>query len=178
MTPIPSADLLEERKLVARHGSNFLVAGMDEVGRGALAGVVSVGCVVVDPFEVEALDGITDSKVLNVNAREAFVKPIQSWAMRTSVGHATPGEIDRWGISVALRLAGHRALRDATSSLDRPVVVLLDGNFDWLTPSLDLFSVEYESELLPQCPPIQTAICVALRSRPRLCWPRLNGTIC
>lgn len=107
-----------------------LVAGMDEVGRGALAGPVTVGVAVVDVAGAAAPPGLRDSKLLAPPVREALVAPIRRWAVAVGVGHAEPGEIDAWGIMTGLRLAGRRALVAAGV---RPDIVVLDGNHDWLT---------------------------------------------
>jgi ribonuclease HII len=107
-----------------------LIAGMDEVGRGALAGPVSVGVVVVDEVCRSAPVGVKDSKLLSHQVRERLVPKIRGWATAYAVGHASPAEIDRFGIMVALRFAGTRAL-DALPVV--PDLVLLDGNHDWLT---------------------------------------------
>src|SRR5476651_857180 len=87
-----------------------LLAGMDEVGRGALAGPVSVGVVVIDDGCRSAPVGVKDSKLLSHQMRERMVPRIQRWATAYAVGHSSPGEIDQYGIMVALRLAGNRAL--------------------------------------------------------------------
>ena len=117
-----------EREL--QRGGHALVAGMDEVGRGALAGPVSVGVVVIDQACRSAPVGVKDSKLLSHQVRERLVPKIQGWAAAYAVGHASPGEIDRHGIMVALRLAGTRAL--AALSV-QPDLIILDGNYDWLT---------------------------------------------
>jgi ribonuclease HII len=103
---------------------------MDEVGRGALAGPVSVGVVVIDEVCRSAPPGVKDSKLLSPQVRERLVPGIKGWATAHAVGHASPGEIDRYGIMVALRMAGTRALA-ALAVI--PDLVLLDGNYDWLT---------------------------------------------
>jgi len=103
---------------------------MDEVGRGALAGPVSVGVVAVDARCRSAPSGVKDSKLLTRAAREALVPRIQRWALGWAVGHASAEEIDRFGIMTGLRLAGERALSACGVSAD---LVLLDGNHDWLT---------------------------------------------
>lgn len=107
-----------------------LVAGMDEVGRGALAGPVSVGVCIVDESCRSAPVGLRDSKLLAARRREELVSPVRRWALAYGVGHASPREIDTFGIMAALRLAGRRALLAAGV---RPDVVVLDGNHDWLT---------------------------------------------
>ena len=71
-----------------------------------------------------------DSKLLSHQMRERMVPKIHGWATAYAVGHASPGEIDRHGIMVALRLAGTRAL---TALSVIPDLIILDGNHDWLT---------------------------------------------
>lgn len=112
--------------------NNMLIAGCDEVGRGALAGPVSVGMVVIDPVAAELLGEVRDSKLLKVATREALVPVIRDWAIGYGVGHAAATEIDEWGIVGALRLAGNRAWARLARSA-RPQAVLLDGSHDWLS---------------------------------------------
>ncbi|WP_062465599.1 ribonuclease HII [Demequina maris] len=113
------------------------VAGIDEVGRGALAGPVSVGVAVVTRCEAWP-DGLTDSKLLSAARREALVEPLGSFGVGRAVGHATAAEIDEVGIVAALRVAARRALDAIPVAVD---AVLLDGTHDWLTPPpADLFS--------------------------------------
>nr|WP_246071618.1 ribonuclease HII [Miniimonas arenae] len=136
--PVPPPRTVTPSRRVERElaEGGLVVAGMDEVGRGCLAGPVSVG-VVVSCLDRRAPSGLRDSKLLPPPRREALVAPIRRWAVACAVGHASPAEIDAIGIIAALRLAGHRAL--AALPLP-PHVVLLDGNHDWLTPPEDLFS--------------------------------------
>jgi ribonuclease HII len=134
----PAPTLRVERALL-RSGVRLL-AGVDEVGRGALAGPVSVGVVVITASSTAAPSGVRDSKLLTPVAREALVPQIQSWAHASSVGHADAGEIDERGIIAALRLAAERALDGLP---EQPDAVLLDGSHDWLTrPAVqpDLFT--------------------------------------
>ncbi|MGW6267310.1 ribonuclease HII [Cellulosimicrobium funkei] len=132
-------DLRQERAML-RDGAR-LVAGMDEVGRGALAGPVSVGVVVVDLATKPCPPGLTDSKLLTAAAREALVPLARSWCVAWAVGHAGPAEIDAHGIVGALRLAGRRALAQVRRTVGDVDAVLLDGKHDWLSrPSaVDLF---------------------------------------
>lgn len=105
------------------------VGGMDEVGRGALAGPVSVGVVVVDAATRSAPVGLDDSKRLSPAERERLAPLLARWAPAWAVGHAGNDEIDAWGILVALRVAGLRALAALAIAPER---VLLDGTYDWL----------------------------------------------
>lgn len=130
MTSKPPSRRLE-RELIAS-GHRF-VAGMDEVGRGALAGPVSVGVVVVDQSTGRTPALLRDSKLLRPAARERLCAPIRRWAVASAVGHSSPEEIDRFGIIAALRIAGTRALHEVSRGGVVPDVVVLDGKHDWLT---------------------------------------------
>ncbi|HWS58373.1 MAG TPA: ribonuclease HII [Actinotalea sp.] len=121
-------DLRHERALL-RAGA-AVVVGMDEVGRGALAGPVSVGVVAVDLRTRACPSGVADSKLLRPAARTALLEPLGRWGVGRAVGHAGPGEIDALGIVAALRLAGRRALVRLGAPVD---VVVLDGSHDWLS---------------------------------------------
>jgi len=134
-----------------------LLAGMDEVGRGALAGPVSVGVVVIDDVCRSAPVGVKDSKLLSHQMRERMVPKIQGWATAYAVGHASPGEIDRYGIMVALRLAGTRAL--ATLPVI-PDLVILDGNYDWLTDPerVGLLGLLEDGADIAPCVPVMTMV--------------------
>ncbi|WP_265523243.1 ribonuclease HII [Oerskovia flava] len=132
-------DLRHERALL-RSGVRY-VAGMDEVGRGSLAGPVSVGVAVVDLSTRPCPPGLTDSKLLTAQAREDLLEPTRAWCVAWAVGHAGPAEIDAHGIIVALRLAGRRALAQVRRSIGLVDTVLLDGKHDWLSrpTAVDLF---------------------------------------
>jgi ribonuclease HII len=107
------------------------VVGVDEVGRGALAGPVCVGAVGVRPGVGAAPAGLDDSKNLTPAARAALLDPIRAWAGAAALGWASAAEIDALGIVPALALAGRRALE----ALGEPGgIVLLDGPHDYLTP--------------------------------------------
>jgi ribonuclease HII len=122
-------DLRVEKELL-RSGYARLAA-MDEVGRGALAGPVTIGVVVVTPSIGRVPLGLRDSKLLTPAARERLVPPLRRWVGEWAIGHASAEEIDAFGIMTALRMAGRRAI----ASLPGPVdAVLLDGNHDYLNP--------------------------------------------
>ncbi len=124
---------LRVEKELLRSGTSRLAA-MDEVGRGALAGPVTVGVVVVTASVGRVPAGLRDSKLLTPAARDAMVRPVRRWVSDWAVGHASPAEIDTLGIIAALRLAGRRALAGLAGPVD---AVLLDGSHDYLsTPPL------------------------------------------
>ncbi len=111
------------------------IAGLDEAGRGALAGPVVVGVVLLPPAAglSRTLDGVRDSKQLIPPQREVWAERIRQVAMDWGLGFASAGEIDRWGIVSAVRLAALRAL----SALRHPPDYLLT-DFQLHLPSLDL----------------------------------------
>jgi ribonuclease HII len=117
-----------------------LLAAVDEVGRGALAGPVSVGVVLLAADTKPAPFGVADSKLLTPQARRQLVPRIRRWALDCAVGHASAAEIDRIGIIAALRLAAERAISQLSLM---PEWILLDGNHDYLTPpgNLELFGL-------------------------------------
>ncbi len=180
--PRPS---LRREKSLLREDGRFL-AGCDEVGRGALAGPVSVGMVVVDAAAGRVPPGLADSKLLSASRREELVPVIHRWCRASAVGHASPQEVDDWGLTQALRLAGLRAL----GALDiAPDIVLLDGSFDWLTPPSDEVTQTIRvcgSSNLAIVPPLRRIrsstcrrssltsrlTCRAPRWPPPVCWPR------
>lgn len=133
---VPTLDV--ERELFAASGAPLLIA-VDEVGRGALAGPVAVGMVVIAP-EMPAFPArLRDSKLLTEAVREELAPLCASWVRFSAVGEATPAEIDEHGIVTALGIAGWRALgalRTAGAAVDE-ASVLLDGNHDWLNPVLE-----------------------------------------
>ncbi|WCI08789.1 ribonuclease HII [Arthrobacter sp. OVS8] len=130
MSEAPTLDY--ERRF--RGSGARLLAGIDEVGRGALAGPVSVGIAVVDLHEQKLLADVRDSKLLKVADRERLVPLVRSWSVASAVGHASAKEIDDVGIVAALRLAGTRAWLAVLAAGVTPDVVLLDGSHNWLSP--------------------------------------------
>jgi len=101
------------------------VAGLDEAGRGALAGPVAVGAVILppDPHLSRTLACVRDSKQMTPHQRDLCAPGIQETALTWSVAYASPEEIDRLGIVSATRLAGMRALDALTL---QPIFLLTD----------------------------------------------------
>ncbi len=148
---------LRVERALQRDGHRVL-AGMDEVGRGALAGPVSVGVVVIDETCRSAPQGVKDSKLLTPAHRERMVRPIRRWALAYAVGHASPDEIDEIGIMGGLRLAGTRALGAVTAAGIVPDLVILDGNHDWLTPPEEVGLLAFADESGSSLPPVTTMV--------------------
>lgn len=138
-----------------------VVIGVDEVGRGALAGPVAVGAAAVDRDTKRAPVGLADSKLLSAGRREALVEPIKAWVSAYSVGWASPEEVSQLGLTAALRLAGRRALfvLRPRQELGGKVHVLLDGSHDWLSQG-DLFSGGFDDSGFPEAPswPVTTRV--------------------
>lgn len=105
---MPSRWTTIEKQLREQHGPTL--AGMDEVGRGPLAGPV-VACAIVMPAGVRAIPGVDDSKQLGAAVREALAVKIRARALHLGLGAASPREIDRINIYQATVLAMRRALR-------------------------------------------------------------------
>lgn len=120
-----SPGLSVERELWT--SDDTIVVGMDEVGRGAWAGPISVGAAVV-PRDRRVYK-IRDSKMLTEDEREAMFDRIASWCQVWAVGHASHEECDELGMSDAQRLAAQRAL-DALGVT--PDHVLVDGKWDFV----------------------------------------------
>jgi ribonuclease HII len=153
-TPGPRKPSLRVERALQRDGHRVL-AGMDEVGRGALAGPVTVGVVLIDESCRTAPQGVRDSKLLQPHARERMVPRIERWALAHAVAHASAAEIDAIGIIAALRLAGTRAL--AACGV-RPDLVILDGNHDWLTAPEDVGLLAFAHEETVVTPPVTTMV--------------------
>jgi ribonuclease HII len=98
------------------------VAGVDEVGRGCLAGPVVAGAVILEPDHY--VPGVADSKVLTAADRERLFGEIQSAAIAWSVSIVEPGEIDRLNIHRASLFAMRQAIE---SLVPLPGFVLVDG---------------------------------------------------
>jgi ribonuclease HII len=101
----------------------FLEAGVDEVGRGCLAGPVVAAAVILKPdFH---LPGLRDSKKLSATKRQSLRAAIEDQALAFAIAEASPTEIDQINILQATFLAMHRAIRQL---VPRPQLLLVDGN--------------------------------------------------
>lgn len=114
-----------------------IVIGVDEVGRGAIAGPVAVGVHAVVAGTGTFPEGLRDSKLLSEKRREALAPLVAEWGPG-AVGYATAAEIDARGISWALGEAARRALLTLHTAgvAVTDALVLLDGSHDWLSPVL------------------------------------------
>jgi ribonuclease HII len=101
-----------------------LIAGVDEVGRGPLAGPVVAAAVILNPDQ--SISGLKDSKQLSANKREQLANIIQEQSLCYAFGQASVQEIDQLNILQASLLAMKRAVMNLTI---RPTFIQVDGNF-------------------------------------------------
>jgi ribonuclease HII len=121
-----------------------LIAGMDEVGRGCLAGPVSVGVAVISIENINPPENLADSKLLTHEQREELLPLVKTWVKDFAVGHASNDEIDEIGLTRALRRAGRRAL---VQLVTKPDHLILDGKHNWLMPEKEtqnMFEQEFD----------------------------------
>jgi ribonuclease HII len=121
-----------------------LIAGMDEVGRGCLAGPVSVGVAVINIDCINPPENLADSKLLTHEQREELLPLVKTWVKDFAVGHASNDEIDEIGLTRALRRAGRRAL---VQLVTKPDHLILDGKHNWLMPEKEtqnMFEQEFD----------------------------------
>lgn len=109
--------------LALQWGVNGLIAGVDEAGRGPLAGPVVAAAVILD--DLNPIEGLADSKKLTVRKREQLFDEIRAKALCCSVAQASVQEIDRLNILQATLLAMRRAVEGLRLP---PKLVLVDGN--------------------------------------------------
>lgn len=103
--------------------ADYLVAGVDEAGRGPLAGPVVAAAVILDPDQ--PIEGLADSKTLTARQRERLAEEIKQRAMAWTIAQSDVAEIDEHNILQATFLAMQRAVADLAIS---PRHVLVDGN--------------------------------------------------
>ncbi|MCL6422123.1 ribonuclease HII [Brachybacterium sp. JHP9] len=159
IVPTYDVELALAREAVGRSAAprgGAVIVGVDEVGRGALAGPVVIGaCAVLvqDGRCVTPLpEGIRDSKALTARRRELLAPAIRESAHAWALGSASPEEIDERGIMAVLALATARAIAALPCAVD---AIIMDGSVDVITPALaDLRrSGESGSALLEGPPP-------------------------
>ncbi len=153
----PAPTLAVEHELWAQ--GHEVVVGLDEVGRGAWAGPLSVGAVVLPPDR--RVRGVRDSKLLREDERERLYPRLTDWCVAWSVGHVGNDECDELGMSAALRLAAKRALDGLGVTPDR---VLVDGPVDFVGDGRTRTIVKGDAT----CLSIATASVIAKVTRDRL----------
>ncbi|GAB3941075.1 ribonuclease HII [Corynebacterium tapiri] len=142
---------MERIELALNHAGLGPVAGVDEAGRGACAGPVTVAACILPRGPVEELKGLTDSKKLTPKRREALFDVLREVAVAYHIVHFSPQDVDRRGIS-AINLEG---MRQAVFGLSpSPGYVLTDA---WHVPGL-------ATEHLPVIGGDANCLCIAAAS--------------
>lgn len=108
------------------------ILGIDEVGRGPLAGPLVVGAVVLPDDKPEWVSSLRDSKKLSAKKRESLSAAILAEAPAHGLGWVFPGELDSVGISEALRLATRRAVEEAQRRKFKFSQIIIDGKINFL----------------------------------------------
>ncbi|MBP6219835.1 MAG: ribonuclease HII [Limnohabitans sp.] len=150
--------LLEQKTL--NWDTAGLMAGVDEAGRGPLAGPVVAAAVILD--DLQPIAGLNDSKKLSAKRRERLFDEIRARALCFSIAEATVQEIDQFNILQATMLAMKRAVEGLRL---KPQMVLVDGN---RLPTLDILAeaIVQGDALVPA---ISAASILAKVHRDRLC---------
>jgi ribonuclease HII len=124
----PYVDLSNETALLC--SGHDLVGGVDEVGRGAWAGPLLVGVVVVDASTESPPAGTRDSKALTPKRRRELRPELESWCVAWALGEASAREIDHRGLTKALALATARAVAALPMP---PTALIVDGPVDFIS---------------------------------------------
>ena len=163
-----------ERQLAQQHGVRYLI-GVDEVGRGAIAGPVAVGAALID---VLAADGwpseLRDSKLMSEKSRERNAPLVAEWVLGHGVGMTSAARIETDGIVRALELAGGQAIQQLLGGVDRAslvadgCIVLLDGSHNWLGGSAFGLTVTTKTKADQDCVSVACASVLAKVARDQL----------
>lgn len=136
----------------------LLIAGVDEVGRGPLAGPVVTAAVILDPHR--PIDGLADSKAISVKKRERLFDEIKEKALCWAIGRCEVVEIDELNILQATMVAMQRAVAGLTP---QPEHALIDGNRCPTLPCSCEFVIKGDSKI----PAISAASILAKVTRDR-----------
>ena len=141
-----------------------LLAGVDEAGRGPLAGPVVASAVILRPDD--QIEGLADSKKLSARRRDELAGAIRARSLSWSVAWATPAEIDELNILAATMLAMRRAIENLSVT---PNGVQVDGN---RLPNLDFHGRQLAGEAVvggdSSVPAISAASIIAKTTRDRI----------
>lgn len=132
-----------------------MIVGIDEVGRGAWAGPLVVGAVVLGGVEIP---GLTDSKKLSAKSRQKFASLIKRQALGIGLGWVAAENIDKFGLSKSLTLATQLALKDITVEYEQ---IIIDGTVKFIDDSR--VSVMKQADLL--VPSVSAASIIAKVAR-------------
>lgn len=148
---VPLIPSLNNEKSLLCEGYDWVI-GLDEVGRGSLAGPVMVGAAAICKNQIEAQtipEGLADSKLLTERRREDLFNPLQKWCTSWAVGSCTNKEIDEWGISYALGVAALKAIAKVEEDIqiskkENPrIAAILDGPCDYIDKVANTFDAPF-----------------------------------
>jgi ribonuclease HII len=147
-------------------GAKF-VLGIDEVGRGSVAGPVAVGVTVLSPAKLNEPwpAKLRDSKLISEKVREELFAPTAGWVTQWAVGMASAKEIDDYGIVWALEASAKRAVDQLQIEFDS-VMAILDGSHNWLSRAP--FHVHVQPKADRDCASVAAASVLAKVTRDRL----------
>jgi len=147
------------------------VIGIDEVGRGAIAGPVAVGVSLLDSSNTQLNswpEKLQDSKLMSAKGRSSITGQLEDWVAGFAVGYSSNEEIDEKGISEALRLAASRALSELTRDAalreqmaTQGAVILLDGSQNWLGKMASGLEVDIQVKADTNCVSVAAASVLA-----------------
>lgn len=166
-----------EQELWAK-GPRFVI-GIDEVGRGAIAGPVAVGVAVIDQAEIQTKGDwpkqLCDSKLISEKVRNSIYDPLHSWVRKAAVGMVSAKEIDESGIVSALASSAAKALEeifaDATlraEIVSSGAVIILDGSHNWIGPKASGIQVIVRTKADRDCVSVAAASVIAKVQRDNL----------
>lgn len=168
--------LQTESRLFER-GNRFVI-GIDEVGRGAIAGPVAVGLSLLDKLNPNLTfwpEKLQDSKLMTPKSRAEITEPLEHWIDGFAIGYSSNEEIDTSGISEALKNAASRALSELLSSssvrskiASEGAVILLDGSQNWLGKQAAGLEVDLQVKADTNCVSVATAAVLAKVKRDAL----------
>ena len=152
------------------------IIGMDEVGRGCIAGDVAVGAALIDLANNQPWpENLKDSKLLSEKARETIYPEVTSFVKDHAVSFGTVAEIEQKGIMAALTAAAVRALEKLMANpetlallRDNQVQIILDGNLDYLGAKSFGFPVVTKVKADQSCVSVAAASILAKVTRDRL----------
>lgn len=140
-----------------------VVVGIDEVGRGAWAGPLTIGAVVVP--RVRRITEVRDSKLLTERDRERLFHRIVGWAEAWSVASASQEECDELGMAEAQRLATRRALEGLADQGVRADAAISDGTWNFVSPLVPRVEMRVKADR--HCLSVAAASIVAKVTRDR-----------
>jgi ribonuclease HII len=171
----PSLNL--ENELWAR-GARFVI-GMDEVGRGAIAGPVAVGVAIVDrkdpKSEMPWPAKLCDSKLISEKVRVEIVDEVAAWVLASAVGMVPASKIDSHGIVDSLATAGALALAQVLEDqtlrqeiIADGAVIILDGSHNWIGAKASGIEVMVRTKADRDCVSVAAASVIAKVARDNL----------